>query len=328
MSKNVFYVGIDVGQEELVVCMEGCKPRGFKHNTMGIRKMLEWNRKMACDTELHFCLEATGVYGYSLATSLVSRFGVRVSIVNPAQIASFAKAQLRRTKTDNIDARVILAFAQSQHPPCWKPESKTQRQLCHLVTQADRLRRMLRQLSNRDHSFKYVPDLPEEVKKSQRSLRRSIERQLANIEKAIEKLRSEDEELKEQVDLLCSIPGIASLSATRILAYSKNIIEERDPKALTAHAGLAPSQKQSGISIRGKSRIAKQGDRRLRNALFMPALVAAYHNPVLKVFYRRLVDNGKPKLLAIVAVMKKLLLLIQAILKRKIPFKPDYLPLT
>lgn len=249
MSKNVFYVGIDVGQEELVVCMEGCKPRGFKHNTMGIRKMLEWNRKMACDTELHFCLEATGVYGYSLATSLVSRFGVRVSIVNPAQIASFAKAQLRRTKTDNIDARVILAFAQSQHPPCWKPESKTQRQLCHLVTQADRLRRMLRQLSNRDHSFKYVPDLPEEVKKSQRSLRRSIERQLANIEEAIEKLRTEDKELKEQVDLLCSIPGIASLSATRILAYSKNIIEERDPKALTAHAGLAPSQKQSGISI-------------------------------------------------------------------------------
>ncbi len=328
MSKNVFYVGIDVGQEELVVCMEGCKPRGFKHNTMGIRKMLEWNRKMACDTELHFCLEATGVYGYSLATSLVSRFGVRVSIVNPAQIASFAKAQLRRTKTDNIDARVILAFAQSQHPPRWKPESKTQRQLCHLVTQADRLRRMLRQLSNRDHSFKYVPDLPEEVKKSQQSLRRSIERQLANIEKAIEKLRTEDQGLKEQVDLLCSIPGIGNHSAVRILAYSKNAIEERGSKALTAHAGLAPSQKQSGISIRGKSRIAKQGDRRLRNALYMPALVAAHHNPTLKVFYRRLVDNGKPKLLAIVAVMKKLLLLIQAILKRKIPFNPDYLPLT
>ena len=328
MSKGTFYVGVDVGQEELVACPEGHKPRGFKHNAKGITKMLEWNRRVSSDAQLHFCLEATGVYGYSLATSLVSRFGVRVSIVNPAQIASFAKAQLRRAKTDNIDARVILAFAQSQHPPCWKPESKTQRQLYHLVTQADRLRRMLRQLSNRDHSFKYVLDLPEGIKKSQRSLHRSIDRQLANIDQAIEKLRTEDKGLKERVDLLCSIPGIASHSAVRILAFGKNVIEERNSKALTAHAGLAPTQKQSGISIRGKSRIAKQGDRRLRDALYMPALVAAHHNPTLKVFYRRLVDNGKPKLLAIVAVMKKLLLMIQAILKRKIPFKPDYLPLT
>lgn len=328
MCKDTFYVGIDVGQEELVACLAESKPRSFKHNTMGIRKMMEWSRKLSCGDKLHFCLEATGVYGYSLATSLVSRFRVRVSIVNPAQIASFAKAQLRRTKTDNIDARVILAFAQSQHPPCWKPESKTKRQLYHLVTQADRFRRMKRQLSNRDHSFKYVDDLPEEIKKSQRSLHRSIERQLANIDQAIEKLRTEDKVLKEQLDLLCSIPGIASHSAVRILAYGKSNLIERDRKALVAHAGLAPSQKQSGISIRGKSRIAKQGDRRLRNALYMPALVAAYHNPPLKVFYQRLLDNGKPKLLAIVAVMKKLLLMIQAILKRKIPFNPDYLTLT
>jgi len=328
MNKETFYVGIDVGQEELVVCLDGFKPRSFKHNTMGIRKMVGWSREVSCDAELHFCLEATGVYGYSLATSLVSRFGVRVSIVNPAQIASFAKAQLRRAKTDNIDARVILAFAQSQHPPCWKPESKMQRQLYHLVTQADKLRRILRQLSNRDHSFKYVLDLPAEIVKSQRSLHRSIERQLAGIQKAIEKLRTEDNELKERVDLLCSIPGIGSHSAVRILAYGKNIIEERDRKALTAHAGLAPSQKQSGISIKGKSRIAKQGDCRLRSALYMPALVAAYYNPTLRVFYKRLIDKGKPKLLALVAVMKKLLLLIQAILKKKIPYRADYSPLT
>jgi transposase len=328
VSKKVVYVGVDVGQEELVACMEGAKPRGFKHNVNGIRKMYSWSRNVAGDVELCFCLEATGVYGYSLATSLVNHFGVRVSVVNPAKIASFAKAQLRRTKTDNIDARVILAFAESQNPPLWKPESETQRRLYHLVTQADRLRRMKRQLSNRDHGFKYLPDLPVEIKKSQRSLHRSIERQLANIEKAIESLCAEDGELKEQVNLLCSIPGVATHSAVRILAYGKSNLIERSRKSLTAHAGLAPSEKQSGISIRGKTRIAKQGDRRLRCVLYMPALVAAYHNPILKAFYQRLIENGKPKLLAIVAVMKKLLLMIQAILKRKIPFNPDYLHLT
>jgi transposase len=328
VSKKVVYVGVDVGQEELVACMEGSKPRCFRHNADGIRKMYSWSRNVAGDTELCFCLEATGVYGYSLATSLVKRFGVRVSVVNPARIASFAKAQLRRTKTDNIDARVILAFAQSQNPPCWKPESETQRRLYQLVTQADRLRRMKRQLSNRDHGFKYVPDLPQEIRKSQRSLHRSIERQLANIEKAIEQLCVQDHLLEEQMNLLCSIPGVGTHSAVRILAYGKGNLIELNRKSLIAHAGLAPSEKQSGISIRGKTRIAKQGDRRLRSALYMPALVAAHHNPVLKTFYQRLVNNGKPKMLAVVAVMKKLLLMVQAILKRKIPFNPDYLPLT
>jgi transposase len=328
VSKQVVYVGVDVGQEELVACMEGFKPRCFKHDANGIRKMYSWSRKFAGTAELCFCLEATGVYGYSLASSLANRFEVQVSVVNPARISSFAKAQLRRTKTDNIDARVILAFAQSQNPPCWKPESETQRRLYHLVTQADRLRRMKRQLSNRDHGFKYVPDLPQEIKKSQRSLHRSIERQLANIDKAIESLCVEDVQLRHQVDLLCSIPGVGTHSAVRILAYGKGNLIELNRKSLTAHAGLAPSEKQSGISIRGKTRIAKQGDRRLRCVLYMPALVAAYHNPILKAFYQRLIENGKPKMLAIVAVMKKLLLMIQAILKRKTPFKPDYLPLT
>lgn len=328
MSKKVVYVGVDVGQEELVACMEGFKPCCFKHNANGIRKMYSWSRNIAGDSELCFCLEATGVYGYSLATSLAKRFEVQVSVVNPARIASFAKAQLRRTKTDSIDARVILAFAQSQNPPCWKPESETQRRLYQLVTQADRLRRLKRQLSNRDHGFKYVPDLPREIKKSQRSLHRSIERQLTNIDKAIEQLCAQDRLLEEQMKLLCSIPGVGTHSAVRILAYGKGNLIELNRKSLTAHAGLAPSEKQSGISIRGKTRIAKQGDRRLRSALYMPALVAAHHNPILKRFYQRLINNGKPKMLAVVAVMKKLLLIIQAILKRKTPFKPDYLPLT
>lgn len=328
MSNKVVYVGIDVGQEELVACMQGSNPRCFKHNANGIKKMHDWSSNIAGDAELRYCLEATGVYGYSLATSLINHFGVRVSVVNPAKIASFSKAQLRRTKTDNIDSRVILAFAESQNPPCWKPESETQRRLYHLVTQADRLRRMKRQMSNRDHGFKYVPDLPEEVRKSQRSLHRSIERQLANIDKAIEKLCAEETRLREQVDLLCSVPGVGTHSAVRILAYGKSNLSELNRKSLIAHAGLAPSERQSGISIRGKTRIAKQGDRRLRSALYMPALVAAHHNPVLKTFYQRLLNNGKPKMLAIVAVMKKLLLMIQAILKRKTPFKPDYLNLT
>jgi len=324
MSKSSFYVGIDVGSKELVAVVEGRKSRSFKHSRAGIKSMVNWAKKITPITPLHFCLEATGVYGYSLACSLHHDHHMAVSVINPAQIASYAKAQLRRTKTDSVDSKVILSFAQSQNPPLWKPESKTRRQLYYLVAETDRIGKALGQWNNRKHSQKYLDDLPKLIKQTNRALERAMRRQLAKIEQAITELCRKDGDLKQEVELLCSIPGISDRSAVRILAFGKNALRDYGRNALTAHAGLAPSQRQSGTSIRGKSRIAKQGDRRLRQALFMPALAAAYHNPILKTFYQKLLENGKPKMLALVAVMRKLLLMIQAILKNKITFNPKY----
>lgn len=324
MSKTTFYVGVDVGQEELAVALEGSKVRSFKHTVAGIGKMVVWVKGLNLDGAPHFCLESTGVYGYSLASCLTVKFGMAVSIINAAQISSFARAQLRRTKTDQVDAQVILNFAQTQHPPLWQPETKVIRHLYHLVVTSDKLPQTLRQWSNRDHSHKYVDDLPPIIKKMHRNLQRTLKRQITAIEKEIEKLIQDDPQLKQQIQLLCSIPGIAIKSASRIMAYGRRALVERNRRAIVAHAGLAPAQKQSGISIHGKSRIAKQGDRRLRKALFMSALVASHHNPSLKIFYQRLLQKGKPKMLALTAVMKKLLLMIQAILKNKTPFNPNY----
>lgn len=169
-----------------------------------------------------------------------------------------------------------------------------------------------------------MDDLPKVIKQSRKAVQRTLNCQLEKIEKAITELFCRDDEIKQRVELLCTIPGISNHSAVRILAYGKNALYNLNRSALTAHAGLAPAQKQSGTSINGKSRIAKQGDRRLRKVLFMPALVAAYHNPILKKFYHRLLERGKSKMVAIVAVMKKLLLMLRAILKRNIPFDPNY----
>jgi transposase len=324
MSKTTFYVGVDVGQEELVVAVEGSKTRSFKHTVAGIGKMVIWVKGLDLEGTPHFCLESTGVYSYSLASRLTVKFGMGVSIINAAQIAAFARAQLRRTKTDQVDAQVILNFAQTQHPPLWQPETKVIRHLYHLVVTADKLHETSRQWTNRCHCYKYIDDLPDMIRKTNQSLQRTLERQIIRIEKEIEKLILHDPQLSQQVQLLCSIPGVAIKSATRILAYGRRALVERNRKAIVAHAGLAPAQKQSGISIHGKSRLAKQGDRRLRKALFMSALVASHHNPSLKIFYQRLLLKGKPKMLAITAVMKKLLLMIQAILKNKTPFDPNY----
>lgn len=324
MSKQVFYVGIDVGSQELVAALEGRRPHCFRHNTSGIRAMVKWVGQIAGEVPVQFCLEATGVYGYSVASRLYREHGCAVSVINPARIAAYSKAQLRRTKTDFVDAQVILSFAASQKPPLWKPEADVLRQLYLLVTEADRIRQEQAAWNNREHTEKYQDDLPKVIKQSRKAVQRTLRRQLEKIENAITELCGQNIELKQQVDLLCSIPGIANHSAFRLLAYGKSALYNLDRRALTAQAGLAPAQKQSGTSINGKSRLAKMGDRRLRKALFMPALVAAHYNPILKKFYQKLLEKGKPKMTAIVAVMRKLLLMIRAILKNKNTFNPNY----
>lgn len=327
MSKSTFYIGIDVGQEELWVAIKSKKARMFPHNKKGIKQMVKWVQKYSDSAHLHLCMEATGVYSYSLATHLSVYPDIDISIVNPAQIASFAKALLRRTKTDSVDAQVILDFVSTQKTQLWRPEPVSLRNLYHLVALADTLKEDIRRWGNRCHSSKYIDDLPKEVKKSQKATIKNFTTQLDKIEQSIKQLCQENKQLKQQVDLLCSIPGIAHLSAVRILAYGKTTLITHSKKELTAHAGLAPSHKQSGISVRGRSSIAKAGNKRLRKTLFMPSLVAIIHNPIIKKQYQNLLDKGKPKMLALVACMRKLLIMAQAILIKNTPFKPIF-PLT
>ena len=325
MNKHLMYVGVDVGQDEVWAVVRGSKPRVFRNSEAGIRALGNWAHTQAQGMGVQFCMEATGVYGRTVAVRLLKgRYG-DVSIVNPAQITAYARAQLRRTKTDGVDAQVILSFAQSQHPAPWTPEPPALRRLIHLVTQADAVREDLRRWSNRRHTEKYTDDLPAAVQTSTTRIIRGLRRQLANMERAINELLAAIPELKQQIELLCSIPGIAQLSAVRLLAYGRNTITTYSARALVAHAGLATRHRRSGRSVRGKSQLAKQGDRRLRTALYMPALVGMRRNPRLQPFYQRLVKAGKPKKLAIAACMKKLLVISRAILIDQKPFEPELL---
>jgi len=326
MSKPICYVGIDVGQAELWVAVADRRPRQFVHTAAGIRALVRFCHATAPDHLLHFCLEATGVYGRSLAVRLLrgSHPDVEVSIVNPVQIAAFAKAQLRRTKTDAVDARVILAFAQSQTPRPWTPEPAALRELHQLVAEADALQAAHRQWSNRAHTHALTPDRPTAVQHTDRAILRTLDRELTRIEEAITALCQGDPTLRQQIDLLCTIPGIAQHSATRLLAYGGRAWTTHSAKQLTAHAGLAPRHRLSGTSVRGKSHLAKQGDAHLRRTLYMPALVASRYNPALKTVYQRLRDGGKPGKLAIAACMRRLLLIARAVLKQQRPFDPAY----
>lgn len=328
MSKSIVYAGVDVGKDELWVAVTKRKPRMFANTKAGVKALVQWCRKVVGDATLQVCMESTGVYSQAAAVNLLQWTNVDVSIVNPAQIAAFARAQLRRSKTDAVDAKVILEFAQSQSPPVWSPAPKAFQQLYALVKQADAMRDSLAQWKNRHHAQSYLCELPPEVKQSQRAVERFFTRQLEKLEKAIDELITSEETLKRQVELLNTIPGVADLTAVRMLAYGKEHLTKRSPKELTAHAGLAPRHRQSGSSIRGKSRLNKAGDRRLRTILFMPTLSAIVHNPIIKQRYQHLLDKGKCKMLAVAACMRKLLLIIRAMIVKNEPFNPEILTLT
>lgn len=323
MCKSVFYVGVDVGKDEVWASIGGHRPRKFKNSLQGAKALRKWCGKVSPDQTIHFCMEATGVYGRSLAIRLLSFANTETSIVNPAQINSYAKAQLRRSKTDSVDSLVILSFAQTQKPHPWKPESATAWRLYQLVCQADLLEQQIQGWANRQHAHSHTPDLPREIRNCDKALQRTLKRQLEKIEKAIDQLLEEDSELSARVDLLCSFKGIAKKTAVRLIGYSRDAMTERSARALVAHAGLAPRHHQSGTSVHGRSHIAKQGDKRLRKALYMPALVAMVHNPVIRNFYQRLLQNGKPKKLAITACMRKILVIVRAMIISNKPFNPN-----
>ena len=319
MSKQVFWIGVDVGKDEVWVSVAGKKARSFPTTTKGMQSLCRWAQSCAGEGEVRLCMESTVVYGYRVAV-LCRQCGSEVSVINPAQIKAFSHAQLRRTKTDQVDAEVIRCFAESQRPAVWQPPRKAVSQLYWLISELDALCEMRRQCKNREHSRQLVPDLPKEALVASRKVLQSITRQIDALQKRIKELVADDEQIHERVTLLCTIPAIQQATATHLMAYGKDHWDTHTAKQLTAHAGLAPRHRQSGSSIRGKSRLAKQGDKRLRQILYMPTVCAIVHNPYVRAVYQRLVANGKPKMLALMAGMRKLIVLIRAILRTKKPF--------
>ncbi len=325
MNKPICYVGVDVGKAELWVAVADRRPRRFNHTRAGVRALVRFCHQAVPDRVLHICMEATGVYGRSLAVRLLEDGAdLQVSIVNPAQIAAFGRAQLRRTKTDAVDAQVILDFARSQTPSPWTPEPAALRELNQLVKEAEAVQTTRTQWSNREHAHSWSPDRPVAVRQTDRAVLRTLDRQLVRLEEAIDALCERDPRLRRQVAVLSSISGIGRTSAVRVLAYGQETLITHSAKQLTAHAGLAPRHRLSGTSVRGKSHLAKQGNAHLRGALYMPALVAMRHNPAIKPVYDRLRERGKPGKLALVACMRHLLLIARALLRDDRTFEPEY----
>ena len=295
----------------------------FTNSPKGFDAFSLWANKSK--GEVFTCLEATGVYSFALAQYL-SQQKVNVMVVNPIITHAFFKMELNRNKTDKADAQLIARYCEYAvlngdfKKKSYKPKGKDYEAIQRLVTRCDQLEKSKTQERNRLEA-----SMNKHTSRSINRLKKAIENEITVIKKTISELVKNNQSLRQQVDLLVSIKGIGERTAWSILAYIGDINFFSNSNQVSSYAGLTPKIIQSGTSI-NKSSLSKLGHKRLRKSLYMPALVAIRYNPTLKAVYQRLVSNGKPKKVAIVAVMRKLLVLSYGVLKSEQPYDVNYQP--
>jgi len=312
------FVGIDVSARTLVVALErdhqpGRQRREFLNTAVGHEGLIQWLSKSA--TAVQVCIEATGLYSLDLALALHRAEGIEVMVANPRAIADFAKALLQRSKTDQLDAEVMLEFARRMPFVAWQPPSSPQLDLRALMRRITGLKLVSQQEKNRLHSVSQSAEITPLVRKDIQSHLVQLERHVEKLEHQAETIVQADRELARQFCHLVSVRGIARVSALHLLAELVVLAPDMTARQWVAHAGLDPRHHESGTSVHKPTRISRAGNRYLRSALFMPALVATQHDPNIRAFYQKLVDHGKTKMQAIVAVMRKLLHALHGMLR-------------
>jgi len=268
-------------------------------------------------------MEATGSYWISLATRLVHE-GFAVSVINPAQAHHFAKALLKRAKTDAIDAQTLAQLAMVLQPELWTPPPQIYYALQQRLAQRDDLLNLRQQVRNQLHALVQHPEVILEVRARMDRLLGTFEAQLAEVESEIAAALTQDSAWAAAAERLQSIKGVGWVTAAWTLVTTLNFTSCDTVDALTAYAGLAPMPRQSGSSVWHRPTIGHTGNGRLRTAFYMATLSAAQHNPIIKAFYARLRAAGKPEKVARCAAARKLLHISWAVVTKGQRFDPNY----
>ena len=313
-------LGIDVSKLKFDVALlrdaGKFKHRVFPNSAAGFSQLTAWLMKQKVE-HVHACLEATGAYSEALATYLHEQ-GHVVSVVNPAQIKSYAESHLARAKTDKADATLIARFCSERHPPEWRPLPREVRDLQALVRRLDSLLEMRQMEDNRLEvaaTAAVTESLAEHIT--------YLDAEIARTELLIRSHIDSHPGLRGQRDLLVSIPGIGETTAAKILGEIMDVKLYESARQLAAFSGLAPRLHQSGSSVKKRAKLSKTGAPRLRKALYFPAIVAMRHNPHVRAMSERLKERGKCPMQIIGAAMRKLVHLAYGVLKSGKPFDPE-----
>lgn len=302
MRKNV--VGIDVAKHHLDVHV---LPTGqvlrVDNDEPGITQLREELKTLALE---RIVVESTGGYEVSLVIELHAA-GLPVVVINPRQVRDFARATGRLAKTDKIDAEVLALFAQVIRPALRPIPDESLREIRELVARRRQLVDLRQVEANRtEHARQRI------ICRSLQHLLKAIDTQIQSIEKAIARCIQNNPLWRRRVEILASVPGVAERTAAALVANlpELGLLNRRQVAALV---GVAPINRDSGM-LRGK-RTTGGGRAVVRTALYMPTIVAIRYNPVIKIFYERLLKNGKAKMTALIASMRKLVTMLNAMIR-------------
>ena len=308
------YIGIDISKSTIDV-YDGKKSYKFENNKIGFKSVVSLVEEIK-NTILIF--EPTGVYSYAL-TNFCSTNKIKIVMVGPKESRDFARSLKVRSKTDKIDAKVL-----------YKYQSHVELKMIHVPTvnyHAVKIQEMLNVYEGILSAKQKFKNQIESTSKEHKDLLRILNRMIDNLEleaqklfNKIELLLLKNEKIKSKYDAISTIPSIGQKSALYLTAFFLKY-PLANAKKLTALMGLDPVMKDSGM-FRGKQRISKHGGQQLRNLLYLPTLCAIQHNDRIKAFYERLTSKAKTKKLAVIAAMRKLILMAFSLFKSEEDYQP------
>jgi transposase len=319
------YLGVDVSKAKLDCTLLDASTKKQKskvvpNTSAGFKQLLEWLDKNKAAAP-HVIMEPTGVYHEPAALALTDA-GLTLSLVNPAQLRSFAQGLGIKTKTDKADSAVLARYGATQSPPAWQPPSHSARTLKALLARRDAVADDLLRERNRQETAT-ATETPDSVVRSIQDSIAYMERELAKLQKMISDHIDSDPDLREKKDLLETIPGVGPRVADHITALFAARTFDR-AEQLAAYLGLVPVQWESGSSVKGRPRMSKAGPAHLRKLLYMPAVVATRHNVHIKRHYERLLEKGKSKMAALGAAMRKLAHLCFGVVNSGKPYDANF----
>ncbi|ARN76753.1 IS110 family transposase [Nonlabens spongiae] len=316
MDKGKQIYGIDISKDVYDVCTPEGGLLQFENSEGGFRAFAK-----AIPKNAHCVMESTGYYHLQLAYFLSDR-DFAVSIVNPLKIKRFIQMNLSRIKTDKSDAVWIMKYGASQDLELWEGDSELMQENLQLTRLLSVYIKQSTQLKNKIHGEHTLGNPSKVVVSSLKRQLRSLSKEIKKLEERLgENVRSEHQ---KSLTLLKGIPGIGEKTAISLIVLTDNFTRFDSYKGLCSYAGITPVIRESGSSVKGRPRISKMGNAKLRNLLFMCSFNACRFNTACRALYERLVAKGKSKKLALIAVCNKLLKQAFSIVRSGLPYDPNH----
>ena len=316
MNKYKETFGVDISKDVFDVHGSDTGHNQYKNDESGFKKFLK-----ELPNDCLVAMEATGYYHYRLAQFLYKN-GVVVSVINPLSIKRFIQMKLAKVKTDKSDSKAICDYALINEVPIYNALTDVQSECLQLFRLMDIYIKHRTATKNKMHGEEVLGIPSKFVYRSLRRNRKHLDTEIKSIELQLLSLVKKDQQ--EQLTLLTSVPGIGPKTALFLIVVTDGFSKFETASQLCSYVGITPTIRESGSSVRGRSRISKVGNRKLRNLLFLCSFNACKHNKACRALYERIVNKGKSKKLALIAVANKLLKQCFAIAKSGRPYDENY----